>query len=148
MRWRRFSAGLCLFLLCSCFCFASQHVLQQQTLTELSSSFSSRLTDLKKNSVIVTEQLNQLSKTLESSQAEAAAWKEQSTRLSSSLVSINGELTECYQTITVYKTKLEHKTKIVTILLILLVIRFIGLFVGYYLYAKGIKLPRWLDLLL
>jgi len=148
MRWKRFLAGLCLFLLCFCFCFASQHVLQQQTLTELSSSISNRLTDLKKNSVIVTEQLNQLSKTLESSQAEAAAWKTQSTQLSSSLVSINGELTECYQTITIYKTKLEHKTKVVVILLVLLIIRFIGLFIGYYLYAKGIKLPRWLDLLL
>jgi uncharacterized membrane protein YpjA len=38
--------------------------------------------------------------------------------------------------------------KVVLVLAIILVIRLAGMVTGYILYAKGIKLPRWLDILL
>ena len=61
---------------------------------------------------------------------------------------INAELNNCYETITRYETKLKGLIKIVTILLSVIVIRLLGMVAGYILYAKGIKLPRWLDILL
>jgi uncharacterized membrane protein YpjA len=36
----------------------------------------------------------------------------------------------------------------VIVLATILLIRFIGMIAGYILYAKGVKLPRWLDILL
>jgi uncharacterized membrane protein YpjA len=38
--------------------------------------------------------------------------------------------------------------KVVLVLALILVIRLAGMIAGYILYAKGVKLPRWLDILL
>ena len=140
-----------LFLFVLCFvapCFCQDAVQQGMALTEMSLVINSKLIDLKKNSAIVTEQLKQLSENLESSQAEATAWKEQSMNLSSSLESINDELNSCYMTITKYEQKLKIRMNIITVLLIILIIRTICMIIGYIIYFKGIKLPRWLDILL
>ena len=140
-----------LFLFVLCFvapCFCQDAVQQEMALTEMSLVINSKLIDLKKNSAIVTEQLKQLSENLESSQAEATAWKEQSMNLSSSLENINDELNSCYMTITKYEQKLKIRMNIITVLLIILIIRTICMIIGYIIYFKGIKLPRWLDILL
>lgn len=140
-----------LFLFVFCFvapCFCQDAAQQEMALTEMSLVINSKLIDLKKNSAIVTEQLKQLSENLESSQAEATAWKEQSMNLSSSLESINDELNSCYMTITKYEQKLKIRMNIITVLLIILIIRTICMIIGYIIYFKGIKLPRWLDILL
>jgi hypothetical protein len=39
-------------------------------------------------------------------------------------------------------------TKLMLILLAVVVLRIVAMIVGYILYAKGIKLPRWVDILL
>lgn len=140
-----------LFLFVFCFvapCFCQDAAQQEMALTEMSLVINSKLIDLKKNSAIVTEQLKQLSENLESSQAEATAWKEQSMNLSSSLENINDELNSCYMTITKYEQKLKIRMNIITVLLIILIIRTICMIIGYIIYFKGIKLPRWLDILL
>lgn len=140
-----------LFLFVFCFvapCFCQDAAQQEMALTEMSLVINSKLIDLKKNSAIVTEQLKQLSENLESSQAEAIAWKEQSMNLSSSLENINDELNSCYMTITKYEQKLKIRMNIITVLLIILIIRTICMIIGYIIYFKGIKLPRWLDILL
>lgn len=128
---------------------------QSMTLADYSYNIKMKLIDLKKNSAIVTEQLKTLSESLEQSQAEAQAWKDQSTTLSASLKSINEELNDSYKTITQYEQELEtrnrklkSRAKIITILIIILVIRIALMLLGYFLYWKGIKLPRWLDILL
>lgn len=140
-----------LFLFVFCFvapCFCQDAAQQKMALTEMSLVINSKLIDLKKNSAIVTEQLKQLSENLESSQAEATAWKEQSMNLSSSLENINDELNSCYMTITKYEQKLKIRMNIITVLLIILIIRIVCMIIGYIIYFKGIKLPRWLDILL
>lgn len=140
-----------LFLFVLCFvapCFCQDAAQQKMALTEMSLVINSKLIDLKKNSAIVTEQLKQLSENLESSQAEATAWKEQSMNLSSSLENINDELNSCYTTITKYEQKLKIRMNIITVLLIILIIRTVCMIIGYIIYFKGIKLPRWLDILL
>ena len=140
-----------LFLFVFCFvapCFCQDAAQQEMALTEMSLVINSKLIDLKKNSAIVTEQLKQLSENLKLSQAEATAWKEQSMNLSSSLENINDELNSCYMTITKYEQKLKIRMNIITVLLIILIIRTICMIIGYIIYFKGIKLPRWLDILL
>ena len=135
-----------LFLLCSLFCAGAQE--QEKSLRELSWSISERLTDLKKNSALVTERLMVLSESLEQSQREAAQWREQSTSLSVSLASINDELTNCYSTITEYEAELRRRARTLWILTAVVAARIVMMVAGFVLYAKGVRLPRWLDILL
>ena len=135
-----------LFLLCSLSCAGAQE--QEKSLRELSWSISERLTDLKKNSALVTERLMVLSESLEQSQREAAQWREQSTSLSVSLASINDELTSCYSTITEYEAELRRRARTLWILTAVVAARIVMMIAGFVLYAKGVRLPRWLDILL
>ena len=136
-------------LLLSLSCFSQSAVYQEgQELTTISLAISGKLTDLKKNSEIVTEQLKTLSENLKLSQAEAQKWKEQSTKLSTSLESINEELNNSYTIITQYEQKLKTRIKIISILIIFACIRLLGLLFAVYCYIKGIKLPRILDIIL
>lgn len=143
-----------LFLLASSSLLHAQAT-EEMTLTELSSTISKKLIDLKKNSAIVTEQLKTLSETLEQSQAEANQWKEQSMKLSNSLENITEELNRCYMTMNEYETtitklkeKLNLRIKVVWILIGILALRVISMIVGFILCSKGIQVPRWLDILL
>ena len=136
-------------LLCVlCFVCLSAAPAQEKELTNLSSTIKEKLIDLKVSSALVTEQLNQVSEDLKASQNEASQWKELSTNLSNSLVSINEELNSCYMTIEKQEMQSKIKTKWITVLLVILIVRTIGMIAGYVIYAKGIKLPRWLDILL
>ena len=123
-------------------------VSQTEQLQETSLSIRNKLIDLKKNSAIVTEQLIALSENLQQSQQEAKQWKETSIQLSDSLMSINEQLNGCYSTIEAQTLKLHTRTKVITILLIILIVRTCLMICGYIIYAKGIRLPRWLDILL
>ena len=117
-------------------------------LQETSSSIREKLTDLKKSSEIVTEQLTLLSESLQQSQIEAAEWKEQSTTLSNSLMSMTEQLDDCYSVIQEKTLQLQQAIEVCAILITLLIIRIICMVIGFWLYIKGVKLPRWLDILL
>jgi hypothetical protein len=92
--------------------------------------------------------LEVLSENLRLSESEAEQWKEQSTKLSASLTNINEELTTSHERISVLKSKLEQSTRVVAILGALVLIRIISALVGFMLALKGIKTPRWVDILL
>lgn len=144
--WKRLLLVLCCFV---CFTFAA--VAQTETqlpLTELSSNIKEKLQDLKTQSQVINARLDMLSRNLEISEQERLEWKEQSTKLSSSLRIINNELNGCYKDIENYKRTLETRTVVLTWLAIFMIIRFIAVAIGYVLYFKGIKVPRWLDILL
>ena len=129
-------------------CFFCLPVLAQSELTDKYLSIRDKLTDLKKNSELVTEQLTQVSENLKLSQKEAEECKQTSTTLSENLMSINEQLNDSYKTIEVQKQELKRKSKILTVLIIIFLIRTVCMIIGYVLYFKGIKLPRWLDILL
>ena len=134
-----------LLLLAFCFPLVSQ---DQDQLTSLSSTIKERLIDLKVQSANMTLLCETLQKDLETSQIEAGQWKEQSTMLSDSLTSINEQLMDSYETITKYEQQLKTGKKVVLALAIVLLIMIAAKVLGYILYAKGIMLPRWLDILL
>lgn len=134
-----------LLLLVFCFPLVSQ---DQDQLTNLSSTIKERLIDLKVQSANMTLLCETLQKDLETSQIEASQWKEQSTMLSDSLTSINEQLMDSYETITKYEQQLKTGKKVVLALAIVLLIMIAAKVLGYILYAKGIKVPRWLDILL
>jgi len=131
-------------MLVSCPLLASAPDMLQET----SSSIREKLIGLKKSSETVTEQLTLLSESLQQSQIEAAEWKERSTTLSSSLMSMTEQLDDCYNVIQVTTMQLEQAIEVVAILIFLLIVRIICMVIGFWLYAKGVKLPRWLDILL
>ena len=144
--------SLCLFLSL----VFSQDVNQQEyQLTKTSYIISEKLANLKQQSDSMSRELQLLTSRLETtsnllsiSENERKQLEIQSTNLSNSLQSINAELNSCYETITRYETKLKGLMKVVVILLSAIVIRSLAMVVGYILYAKGIRLPRWLDILL
>ena len=129
-------------------CFCLQAVVAQEELTDKYLSIRDKLISLKANCEIVTEQLIQVSENLKLSQKEAEEWKQTSTTLSENLMSINEQLNDSYETITKLQVKIQQKNKILTWLIVILAIRIMGMIAGYIIYAKGVKLPRWLDILL
>lgn len=150
--WKTSKKQVLFLLLALSFLCAVSHAQDAQQLetqlVETSSSISSKLIDLKKNSAIVTEQLRIVSERLESSQSEVKTLKEQSMMLSSSLITINEQLNDCYSTIEQQRASLRHGQETVALLIMFLLIMIAGKIAGYILYAKGVKLPRWLDILL
>lgn len=126
----------------------SQDAEPQEELTSLSSSIASNLQSLRLESEAMVEQLSRLSQTLQQSESERKELEIQSSRLSSSLTAINAQLNDSYRTITAYEEKLRMQRRMLTIMLLVLGLRLVGMVAGYILYANGIKLPRWLDILL
>jgi septal ring factor EnvC (AmiA/AmiB activator) len=149
------------FVLFLFFCIFLPHIFSQDVnpqeyqLTKTSYIISEKLMNFKQQSDSMSRELQLLTSRLETtstllsiSENERKQLEIQSTNLSNSLQSINAELNNCYETITRYETKLRGLIKVLTILLSVIVIRLLGMVAGYILYAKGIKLPRWLDILL
>lgn len=147
-RWA-FCSLLCSLLWLSFPLYAQQDAAPNElTLEELSLSIKEKLIALKVNSEVVTEQLRTQSEALKLSKEEAVKWETTSTKLSDSLKSINDEYNTLLLDYEKAKAKLETHTKINIALTLLIVLRFIAMMFGYVLYAKGVKLPRWLDILL
>ena len=126
----------------------SQDAEPQEELTSLSSSIASNLQSLRLESEAMVEQLIRLSQTFQQSESERKELEIQSSRLSSSLTAINAQLNDSYRTIAAYEEKLRMQRVTMTIMLLVLGLRLVGMVAGYILYANGIKLPRWLDILL
>ena len=152
---KRFILSLLVFCIFLPQVFSQDANLQEYQLTKTSDIISEKLMNLKQQSDSMSRELQLLTNRLETtsnllsiSENERKQLEIQSTNLSNSLQSINAELNSCYETITRYETKLKGLIKVLTILLSVIVIRLLGMVAGYILYAKGIKLPRWLDILL
>jgi hypothetical protein len=64
------------------------------------------------------------------------------------LTNINEELTNSHALITQLRTKLSIVIKFVIALACIIVIRTICMVIGFIVAARGIKLPRWLDILI
>lgn len=141
MRWVK---KYCLLLLVC----VSVLVFTQDTTTTQYLSIRSKLIELKKESEHVTEQLRIVSESLTISQQRAKEWEETSKTLSESLMSINQQYNDCYEQLVTEKTKNRNLLKLNCALFVILVIRIMCMIAGYILYAKGVKLPRWLDILL
>lgn len=121
---------------------------KEQVLSQTSSLIKSKLQDLKTESEFMKQQLIELSASLKTSDLEQQKLKTQSMMLSASLTSINESLNSSYLTISKYEQKLKDKNRTLNILLAIVIIRICTTVVGYGFYLKGIRLPRWLDILL
>lgn len=121
---------------------------KEQVLNQTSLLIKSKLQDLKTESDYMKQQLTELSASLKTSDLEQQRLKQQSMMLSASLTSINESLNNSYLTISKYEQKLKDKNKVLNILLAIVIIRICTTVVGYGFYIKGIRLPRWLDILL
>lgn len=144
-----------LFFLCVLVCCASAVQAQTPELDKLSLSINSELMSLKEETANLkaalfnmSKLLDNQSKVLQLSETERKEWEAKSTALSTSLQSINEQLNKSYENLTIYKHRLRQHQKALAALIIIFIILMAAKIVGYYLYAKGIKLPRWLDLLL
>lgn len=121
---------------------------KEQVLNQTSLLIKNKLQDLKTESDYMKQQLIELSASLKTSDLEQQKLKQQSMMLSASLTSINESLNNSYLTISKYEQKLKDKNRTLNILLIIVIIRICTTAVGYGFYIKGIRLPRWLDILL
>lgn len=144
---------LFVFVVLCCYSAAAQQT--EPSLTALSSSIADNLQYLKTESRNMVNQLQtyelalqQSTKKLEEFEKERQALVSQSKTLSSYLMNINEQLNDCYKTMTVYETKLQQRMRVIVALLTILSIRFVLVIIGFVLYAKGIVLPRWVDILL
>lgn len=121
---------------------------KEQVLNQTSLLIKNKLQDLKTESDYMKQQLTELSASLKTSDLEQQRLKQQSMMLSASLTSINESLNNSYLTISKYEQKLKYKNRTLNILLVIVIIRICTTAVGYGFYIKGIRLPRWLDILL
>lgn len=138
---------VCLLLVLFVYVAPAQANLQEE-LTKTSSTINGMLLNLKAQSSNMKEQLETVSENLKASEAELNLWKQQSMDLSRSLDSINNSLTHSYTIITNYENKIAMQYKILVVLLIIIVARLLTMIIGYILMFKGVKVPRWMDILL
>ena len=138
---------VCLLLALFVYVVPAQANLQEE-LTKTSSTINGMLLNLKVQSSNMKEQLETVSENLKASEAELSLWKQQSMDLSRSLDSINNSLTHSYTIITNYENKIAMQYKILVVLLIIIVARLLTMIIGYILMFKGVKVPRWMDILL
>lgn len=150
MEWSKLKSQFLVCLFCWLLVASAASQPQSMSTTEVSSAIKEKLIDLRANSAAVTAQLETLQETLRTSQSkleasrnEAEEWRTKSTRLSDSLTSINEELSGCYETITVYETKLKFRAKVISVLIALCVLRLVLVLFSMILRIKGITLPTW-----
>lgn len=121
----------------------------------LSSVIRDKLTNLRTESLITNEllielqnSLTQTSEELRLSESERKELETQREKLSVSLTSIQQQLNGSLDTIIVYEYRLKKQARLLLILTGILVTRILAMLAGFFLYAKGVRLPRWLDILL
>lgn len=147
--WKNLGLYLFLFFFVGSFCSSvAQQTELTTTLVTTSSTIKDKLQSLKNESDNMIFQLHELSQELQLSESQRKDQEVQLMTLSDSLMSINQQLTRSFENITRLEAKLHLKNKILSVLIAVLVLRTICMFAGFVLYIKGIKLPRWLDILL
>ena len=87
-------------------------VLLADTLSSQYLNIRNKLTELKSQSELVTEQLIRVSENLRISQEETKRWEETSTTLSESLTSITQQFNDCYEQLVIEQTKNRQLKKI------------------------------------
>ena len=117
-------------------------------LTQTSSIIREKLTDLKAQSESMTALCETLYRRLETSQTELEQWKEQSTTLSDSLTNISEQLNASYSAIVTYDHRLKTMRRVLAVLIWILSVTVALKAAAYAMYLKGLKVPRWLDILL
>ena len=128
--------------------FSQDAQAHREGLTALSSSIRDGLENIRLQSSIISEELTQVRNELTLSEKERKALEEKSTALSDSLTNISAQLNSCYETMKLYEMQLKRQKKILLVMVIIFTILVALKVLGYYLYLKGIRLPRWLDILI
>ncbi len=157
--------GIIVFVLAFLF-FCLQDAKAQESLTQQSLSIKNSLTHIREQSIALSEELmnaqeswseseseqaeelTSIRKKLTMSEEERTSLQEKSIRLSSSLMTINRRLSDCYRNIIALETELKTAIRTVVILAAVLLVLILMKVAGYILYFKGIHIPRWLDILL
>lgn len=120
------------FVLLVAFCLQPV-VAQENELTSQYLTIRDKLTDLKKNSELVTEQLRTVTEDLKASQQEAKQWEETSMTLSNSLTSINEQLNDAYKTIEQQAYENKKLKKTLTSCILILTVLIVAVLVVLYL---------------
>ena len=147
MRCGKLALLLALFL-CPLFSRDAQPLQEEEELILLSSSIKERLLSLKQESLYMKEQLETLSASLETSRSGQAILAEELMKSSASLTSINEELISSYDSIARLELQVKSRGRIALALGIVFGVMILLKVAGYMLYAKGVSVPRWLDILL
>lgn len=108
-------------------------VLLADTLSSQYLNIRNKLTELKSQSELVTEQLIRVSENLRISQEEAKKWEETSTTLSESLTSITQQFNDCYEQLVIEQTRNRQLKKVLLWLTSILGIMILGTAIVLYL---------------
>ena len=119
-----------LYVLFVCACVP---VLLADTLSSQYLNIRNKLTELKSQSELVTEQLIRVSENLRISQEEAKKWEETSTTLSESLTSITQQFNDCYEQLVIEQTKNRQLKRVLICLISVLGIMILGTAIVLYL---------------
>ena len=119
-----------LYVLFVCACVP---VLLADTLSSQYLNIRNKLTELKSQSELVTEQLIRVSENLRISQEEAKKWEETSTTLSESLTSITQQFNDCYEQLVIEQTKNRQLKRVLICLTSILGIMIIATAIVLYL---------------
>ena len=119
-----------LYVLFVCACVP---VLLADTLSSQYLNIRNKLTELKSQSELVTEQLIRVSENLRISQEEAKKCEETSTTLSESLTSITQQFNDCYEQLVIEQTKNRQLRRVLICLTSILGIMIIATAIVLYL---------------
>ena len=129
MKCKRYLKSYCLLLVL----LLVPVLLADVALTPQYLTLRNKLTDLKKESELVTEQLKAASENLRLSQEEAKRWEETSMTLSNSLTSITQQYNDCFEQLVTAQTKIRILTKTLISLISVLGVMILGITIVLYL---------------
>lgn len=145
---QKFLAVVFLFFVC-CFVHAEP---VQDTLSKQAMTIKESLADLKQQLKDMNTQCASYKKQLESlqtmSEEEQKRLNSQLTELSNSLMNTNERLSNSLESVMKLKQTVQLKNKVVSCMLTILIVLSIAKCIGIVLMLKGIKVPRWLDVIL
>lgn len=138
---------LCALPLLAC---AFLHAQQQQSEATLilSSQIKEQLSDLKTQRLLLEKSIQELSDELTLSEGRRLQLETELSDLNSSSLSMIGKLETYSKRLTDYEIQLRARARWIAVLLTILTVRTACMAAGFVLYARGVRLPRWLDIIL
>lgn len=139
------------FVLCSgLFCARYAHAEHQEKsqVAQLSESIRGQFSELRTQRLLLENSITELQGELTLSESKRQELETQLSALNTASRNMTDLLESYSKRLTEYEIRLNSRARLIAFLIAILVARVLAMGAGYVLYAKGVRLPRWLDILL
>ena len=139
------------FVLCSglfCARYAHAEHREKSQVAKLSESIRGQFSELRTQRLLLENSITELQGELTLSETKRQELETKLSGLNTASRNMTDLLESYSKRLTEYEIRLNSRARLIAFLIAILVARVLAMGAGYVLYAKGVRLPRWLDILL